>query len=129
MAESPADTEPVKRLKQLYATDRVFKKNLDLALANLQDPPGDVANPWRGKGVEDLYAFFNEWFHFLPNAHDGLDYIMQFSWLYYRNPHGLKVVREEPGLSWTKYFVEQRGKYMDSQASVIRQPRSGARLP
>ncbi len=112
------DTEPVKRLKALYASDPDFQNKVDLAFANVQDLPDGRLNPWRGKDVEDLYVFFNEWFYFLPNTEDGLDRIMQFAMLYYRNPYGLRVVREEPGLSWTKYFVEERGRYMDSAQSL-----------
>ena len=112
------DTEPVKRLKALYASDATFQQKVKLAFENLQNMPHGEPNPWQGKTVEDLYTFFNDWFYFLPNASNGLDYIMHFSWLYYQNPDGLKLVREEPGMSWTKFFVEQRGKYMDSEASV-----------
>ena len=112
------DSPPVKRLKQLLATDKNFSKQLELTFENLQDLPNGTANPWRGKDMDDLYHFLNEWFYFLPNTKNGLNKILEFSLLYYRNPQGLKFVLEEPGLSWTKYFVEERGKFMDSEASV-----------
>lgn len=112
------DSLPVIQLKKLLADDKDFRKKLELTFDNLKDFPDGTPNPWREKDVNDLYRFLNDWFYFLPNAQNGLDKIVEFSMLYYRNPHGLKFVTEEPGLSWTKYFVEERGKFMDSEASV-----------
>ncbi|MFK7845109.1 MAG: phosphatidylserine decarboxylase [Rhodothermales bacterium] len=111
------DTEPVKKLKALYASDADFRQNVAQAFSNLVNKPTGESNPWQGKGIEDLYTFFNEWYYFLPKAEDSLDRIKEFAMLYYRNPYGLKLVKEEPGLSWTKFFVEERGRYMDSALS------------
>lgn len=110
--------DPVQHLEHLLKENADFKKALDLTLSNLQDLPDGRPNPWQGKTVDDLFSFLNEWFYFLPHTRNGLEKIMHFSWLYYKNPYGLKFLTEEPGLSWTKYFVQERGKYMDSQASV-----------
>ncbi|MCP5107817.1 MAG: phosphatidylserine decarboxylase, partial [bacterium] len=110
--------EPVQRLKKLYKTDKTFKKKLDLALAHVQDKPDGTPNPWKGKTVNHLYDFFNDWYYFLPVTTDSMTYIGTFSWFFYKNPYALKVVREEPGLSWTRAFVEARGTYMDSSESV-----------
>lgn len=112
------DSEPVKQLKALYNTDKEFRATLNLAFENLHKQPDGSANPWQGKSVDDLYAYFNDWFYFLPDTSNGLEYIAGFTWLYYKNPYGLKVVNEEPGLSWTRHFVVERGKYMDSEASA-----------
>ena len=112
------DCPPVAKLKQLYDEDREFRKTWQATFDNLQDMPDGAQNPWRGKDMEDVYAFLNEWFFFLPDTHNGLDLIIEFSMLYYHNPVGLKLVLEEPGLSWTNYFVAERGKFMDSPAST-----------
>ncbi len=112
-----SDCRPVQKLKELYTTDKEFKQTINAMFKNLQDPPSGV-NPWRSKNVNDLYAFLNEWFYFLPNTENGLDRIIEFSMLYYKNPSGMKFVLEEPGLSWTLQFVEDRGKYMDSPFST-----------
>ncbi|MGI9295571.1 MAG: phosphatidylserine decarboxylase, partial [Pseudomonadales bacterium] len=117
-ANARQDAEPVKQLKELYNGNEDFRKTLDMAFQNLQPQPDGSANPWQGKSVDDLYDYFNDWFYFLPDTSNGLEYIEGFTWLYYKNPHGLKVVNEEPGLSWTKHFVVERGKYMDSKASA-----------
>ena len=112
------DTPPVKTLKELYKTNSEFRQTVDLAFAGVQAMPDGTPNPWQGKTIEDLYSFFNEWYYFLPNTEDGLDRIMHFAMLYYQNPHGLKLVREEPGLSWTHHFVAERAKYMESASSL-----------
>lgn len=112
------DSAPVERLKALYSTDTAFRQQVESTFENLHDLPNGEPNPWQGKTIEDLYDFLNEWFYFLPNTENGLDYIMHLSWPYYKNPHGLELVREEPGSSWTRFFVEQRGKYMDGEAST-----------
>lgn len=112
------DTEPVKQLKNLYNTDKAFRENMDLAFRNLQPKPDGTPNPWQGKSMEDLYTYFNDWFYFLPGINDGLEYIRGFRWFYYKNPYGLSIVRKEPGLSWTKNFVVERGKFLDSKASA-----------
>ncbi len=116
-AYSQSDCRPVQKLKELYTNNKEFKQTINAMFKNLQDPPNGV-NPWRSKNVDDLYAFLNEWFYFLPNTENGLDRIIEFSMLYYKNPWGMKFVLEEPGLSWTLQFVEDRGKYMDSPFSA-----------
>ncbi|WP_431126476.1 phosphatidylserine decarboxylase [Flagellimonas flava] len=112
------DCKPVSQLKQLYTTDKGFKQTVDKMFKNVHALPDGSANPWQGKGVEDLYAFLNEWFYFLPMTDDGLDRIIEFSFLYFKNPDGMQFILEEPGLSWSLDFVEDRGKFMDSGAST-----------
>lgn len=111
------DCAPVQELKNLYGSNKDFQTTVDNMFENPQNPPGGE-NPWNGKTVEDLYSFMNEWFYFLPNTENGLDRIIEFSMLYYNNPWGMKFILEEPGLSWTLSFVEERGKYMDSPESL-----------
>ncbi len=117
------NSPPVTQLKALYDSDKEFKGTVDAMFQNVQELPDGTANPWKNKNIDDLCRFLNEWFYFLPNAHDGLDRILKFTFLYYKNHHGMKFVLEEPGLSWTISFVEERGKFMDSpeSAKIIKQ--------
>lgn len=112
------DCPPVTKLKELYANNTKFKRTVNQMFKNVHDLPDGSPNPWYNKGVQELYAFLNDWFYFLPNKHNGLDRILMFSFLYYKNPDGKKFILEEPGLSWSLFFVEERGKYMDSPAST-----------
>ena len=112
------DSLPVKNLKSLYENNKDFKKTVDLMLENVHELPNGNPNPWKDKSVDDLYDFLNEWFYFLPNTHNGLDRILKFTFLYYKNPNGMKFVLSEPGLSWANSFIDERGKFMDSPESV-----------
>lgn len=109
---------PVKNLKSLYSNNKEFKKTINLMLENVHELPNGNPNPWKDKSVDDLYNFLNDWYYFLPNTHNGLDRILKFSFLYYKNPDGMKFVLSEPGLSWTILFIEERGKFMDSPESA-----------
>ncbi len=71
-----------------------------------------------GERIDDLYQFLNDWFYFLPNPHNGLDRIMEFTFLYYNNPAGMEFILSGKGKKWAISFVEERGKYMDSPAST-----------
>lgn len=117
-ASAQEDCIPVKNLKNLYINNKEFKKTIDLMFENVHELPNGNPNPWKNKSVEDLYSFLNEWFYFLPNTHNGLDRILKFTFLYYKNPDGMKFVLSEPGLSWTNLFIEERGKFMDSPESA-----------
>jgi phosphatidylserine decarboxylase len=117
-AFAQTDSPPVKQLKTLYDSNKEFKNTLDLMLENVHDLPDGSENPWQDKDIDDLGEFLNEWFYFLPNTHNGLDRILKFTFLYYKNPNGMKFILEEPGLSWTNSFVEERGKFMDSPEST-----------
>ena len=112
------DSPPVKQLKTLYNDYKEFKKTVDLMFKHVHDLPDGTVNPWKNKNINDLSEFLNEWFYFLPNTHNGLDRILKFTFLYYKNPNGMKFILQEPGLSWTKSFVEERGKFMDSPMSA-----------
>ena len=112
------DSPPVKKLKEIYVENQAFRTTVDNMFANLKDQPDGTINPWRNKGINELYDFLNEWFYFLPNTKNGLEKILEFSMLYYHNPNGMKFILEEPGYSWSLEFIEERGKYMDSPESV-----------
>jgi len=111
------DSFPVKKLKEIYTTNKPFQKVITDMFANLKDLPDGTINPWKDKNIDDLYEFLNEWFYFIPNTKNGLDKIIEFSMLYYHNPYGMKFILEEPGYSWSLGFIEERGKYMDSPES------------
>lgn len=117
-AHAQNDCPPVIKLKTMYNSDSKFKQLLDSAFANVQNLPDGSANFWKNKNVDSLYSFLNGWFYSLPTVSNSLDGIMKFSQLYYHNHFGLKFVNEEPGLSWTFYFVKEQGKFMDSQQST-----------
>ena len=86
------DCPPVTDLKRLIAEDADFRAVALEMFEGLQPMPDGSPNPWRGKSLDDLYAFLNDWYRFLPNRHDGLDRIMEFSLLYRNNPAGLRFV-------------------------------------
>ncbi len=117
-AFSQQDSPPVQQLKEIYTENEDFQRVVKEMFEHLQDIPDGTPNPWRGKDIEDLYGFLNEWFYFLPSTTNGLDRIIEFSMLYYHNPHGMKFILEEPGYSWSLDFIEQRGRFMDSPESV-----------
>ena len=112
------DCPPVVQLHQLYDTNSEFKNTVDRMFQNTHELADGSANPWKDKDIDDLGDFLNEWYSFLPNTHNGLDRILKFTFLYYKNPDGMKFILEEPGLSWTLSFIEERGKFMDSPASA-----------
>lgn len=115
---SQDDSPPVKSLKGLYENNKDLRNTINLMLKNVHELPNGTPNPWKDKSIDDLYDFLNDWFYFLPNTHNGLDRILKFTFLYYKNPDGMKFVLSEPGLSWANYFIEERGKFMDSPASA-----------
>ncbi|HPS91273.1 MAG TPA: phosphatidylserine decarboxylase [Methanothrix sp.] len=47
-----------------------------------------------------------------------LFFIIKFAWFYYENEFGQKIVGEDPGLSWTRQFVEARRQFLESWQST-----------
>lgn len=113
-----SESAPVEELRSLYKGNKEFKSTVDLMFKNAHDLPDGSTNPWKNKSIDDLSEFLDEWFYFLPNTHNGLDRILNFTFLYYKNPYGMKFILEEPGLSWSLSFIEERGKFMDSTESA-----------
>ena len=113
-----SDSPPVVELRQILSANPQVRSTVQQALSNARQLPDGSTNPWRGKTIEQLFKFINDWYYFLPQKGNGLDKIIEFSLLYYQNPNGLKFINQEPGLSWSKRFVEHRGKYLDSKESV-----------
>lgn len=110
------DTEPVRELKRLYASNVELRQTLERAFAELQERP----NAWQGKNLDDFYAFFNAWYSFLPLPESGLRYIGTFWHFYNYSEHGMKFVTEEPGRGWVRDFVVARARFMDSPESIVR---------
>ena len=109
---------PVQNLLQLIENDTQFAETVDAMLAGVQDLADGSENPWHGKRLSDLCEFLNDWYVFLPGRHDGLDRIIHFSLLYYKNPAGMRFIMQEPGKSWALRFIDERGKFMDSPESL-----------
>jgi phosphatidylserine decarboxylase len=121
---------PSQALRTLYENDQGFHVTMDQALANMQDPdPGTAAlwptattaNPWKGKAFADVLAFFDNWYRLQPTpsgAQDEFNYIEKFAWFYYKNKYGQQIVGQEPGLGWTKEFVQARRQFLDSKEST-----------
>ena len=118
LANAQVDCPPVIKLRSMYTTDNSFRQVIDSMFLNVQPLPNGSQNFWKNKNVNDLYSFLNKWFYTLPTVSNGLDDIIQFSLLYYHNPYGLRFVNDEPGLSWTIYFVKEQGKFLDSPQST-----------
>ncbi len=122
------DYDPVvKELEQLYNSNNDFKQLLDNALASaVPTPDGWSLDPndntklykWPDKDFNDLLGFFQNWLRFVPSPSNGMDYYVVLYGLCYNNTNALKFVSMEPGLSWTKKYVEARGDYMDSKESI-----------
>lgn len=111
---------------------------LDAVAAGLRDLPEGYAggNPWKpasdGRQLLNLMVdHFIDWCVFLPQISgtndNGLEYIQEFAWFYFRNPAGQHFVQgrnpldpAQPlptGLKFTKEFSNERGAFMDSPAS------------
>jgi phosphatidylserine decarboxylase len=120
-AFAQGDTEPVRKLRHLYKMDKDFRTTMDLAFKNLTPLTKEgTPNPWIGKNFDDLCTFFNKWYYFIPTPGTGLMYIKEFSWFYNGNKYGLKIVSEEPGLSWTKEFAMSRKEFMETPGKEMK---------
>jgi phosphatidylserine decarboxylase len=131
MAQDVQETSPIAALRDLYDSNTEFRTTMDKAFANMKDPDPNTAdlwpnptavNPWKGKNFSDLLKFFGEWYQLTPTpngAQDEFNYIEKFAWFYYQNEFGQKIVGEDPGLNWTRQFVEARGKFLESPESNV----------
>jgi len=130
MSKDVLNTSPIAALKDLYEKNAEFHATMDKAFANMKDPDPNTAdlwpspratNPWKGKKFDDLLQFFSEWYLLKPTPNgtwDEFNYIEKFAWFYYENEFGQKIVGEDPGLNWTKQFVEARREFLESQQST-----------
>ncbi|HBS41839.1 MAG TPA: hypothetical protein DEA26_04100 [Oceanospirillales bacterium] len=101
-------------------------------------PPAEygAGNPWSGNITTDglilqMAHFFTDWCTFLPeisgDQDNGLKYIQEFAWFYYRNYAAQSFVQGfmpggnrplQTGLVFTRMFSEERGAFMNSPASA-----------
>lgn len=125
-------------LAKQYATDPETKNALIEINRGFQNLPAGYSepNPWKGHKdgtglVRQMLKDFTVWCTFLPdingNQDNGLKYIQHFAWFYYKNPPGQDFVQGRhkgkpliTGLKFTKDFSNQRGIFMDSQASAAK---------
>ncbi len=134
LAQHAPQLPVIKALQALYDGNKQFRLLIDQAFVHMQDPdPHSVGlwptrtavNPWKGQSFDDLLQFFEEWYYLLPapsGANDEFNYIEKFAWFYFENPYGLEFVGEEPGLSWTRDFVEARRQFLESRESTAAIP-------
>ena len=117
----------VRELEDLYNSNNHFKQLMDNALASaVPTPDGWSSDPndstklfkWTDKDFNDLLDFFQNWLRFVPSPTNGMDYYVVLYGLCYNNVNAIKFVSTEPGLSWTKKYVNARGDYMDSKESI-----------
>ncbi len=118
----------VQELKNLYDSDESFQELIDNALSSAvptpdgwsKSPYGDTSKlyKWPQKDIDDLLYFFESWRTFVPNTSNGMMYYELLYGLCYENPSAIKFVSTEPGLSWTRKYVQARGAYMDSTDSI-----------
>jgi len=128
--QGDVETSPIEELRNLYDSNKEFRQTMDKAFTHMRDPdpntadlwpnPTDV-NPWKGKNFDDLLEFFEEWYYLQPTpsgAQDEFNYIEKFAWFYYKNEYGQQIVGQDPGLSWTRDFVEARRIFLQSPEST-----------
>lgn len=121
-----------------YATDSSTFNALNTINLGFHDlPPAYLqANPWKGRNnsvelVAQMVDVFAKWCVFKPqisgDQDDGLKYIQNFAWFYYKNSAAQDFVQgRDPnsnkplltGLKFTQDFSNQRGQYMNTMAST-----------
>lgn len=103
-----------------------------------RDPGRRLENPWRAANgwelFNELLDGFAEWCVFLPeidgDQDNGLAYLQNFAWAYYRNQAGQDFVQGrnprdpdsplDAGRVFTQRFSAERGAFLDSGASTVR---------
>ena len=115
----------INQLLATYETDAAFRALADRAFDNVQPLPAEYGpNPWLGKDIYAMADFFAHWCTFLPSIDgsqgDGLKYIHEFAWFYYKNEYGVAFVQRTPGREITQRFARERGAFMDSEQSTAK---------
>ena len=126
IAGSPCAPSISRFVQAVYANEPHYQAIFDEINAGFTDPPAayNRANPWRvdfGSSshqhlIANLVASFVDWCVFLPQINgdqdNGLKYILDFAWFFYRNPAGQVFTQgldpmtgapesDVPRLSWT----------------------------
>ncbi|WP_320819765.1 phosphatidylserine decarboxylase [Thalassolituus sp.] len=129
-------------LAQQYVTDEKTYQALEAVDTQMQELPASyqMENPWKGNITVDglvvnMLTTFRDWCTFLPSISgdqdNGLKYIQNFAWYYYKNPAAQAFVQGympdhltplETGFKFTRDFSMQRGAYMNTQASAALVP-------
>lgn len=121
-------------------SDPDVRATLDRARLGMVDPPPSAApqtNPWKGaKDVDELVArmvnFAYKWCTALPtivgNNDDGLTYIGQNYWFFYKNDAAMHFARGESaaapykpfagGFNYFMEFTKETGAFMSTKASA-----------
>lgn len=87
------------------------------------------SNPWVGQNIDYLVDYFKGWFTFLPQPTGGLGKIVPFTYFYYNNDKAFYFLNNFQSkticnnytteiFNWTVKFIKERGKFMDSKASL-----------
>jgi len=76
----------------------------------------DAESFWYGATLEDLYAFFDLWLHFLPTPDDARYYMDRFE-DFANSPSGHAAVLNGLFRQWITSFMYARGRYLDSRES------------
>ena len=141
IATSPCSASIGGFVEGVYADEDRYSAILNQINDGFVDPPDSYAevNPWRvqvgngayGPMVQGLAANFAEWCTFLPQIQDdednGLKYILDFAWFYYRNPAGQMFTQgldpmtgatDSLFLNFLEDFSNQRGDFMNTPQST-----------
>lgn len=116
----------VQQLISLYKEDKGFADTLEKALENAPTDtiPNDLEDAyysnfsWAGKKVDDLFKIFNDWLTHIPEPKTSFIYYKLIYKLCENNEYAVKFVSSNPGLEWTRKFVQARGEFMDSKESI-----------
>ncbi len=141
IAGSPCAPSISRFVQAVYANEPHYQAIFDEINAGFTDPPAayNRANPWRvdfGSSshqhlIANLVASFVDWCVFLPQINgdqdNGLKYIQNFAWFYYRNPagqvftQGFDPMTGEPETVFRDFledFSIQRGAFMNTPESA-----------
>jgi phosphatidylserine decarboxylase len=142
IAGSPCSPSLGGLVRAVYGDTGRYQPIFDAVNTGFVDPPAyyGTVNPWRVEAGGDAYARmvtdivmnFVGWCTFLPqidgDQDNGLQYILDFAWFYYRNPAGQMFVQGMDPLTgesdpmfrnFLEDFSIQRGAFMDTPESTF----------
>lgn len=134
LAEQPPLTPEMESLLEdlvVILTNPVVEAAYNDAVAHVTTYVEDGSrNPWIGQTTEYLFWYFAAWFTFLPEPAGGLGRIVPFTYFYLDNDVAfafLNTFKSRSGsadrhstevFDWTVKFIVERGRFMDSEASL-----------
>lgn len=132
-AHTPEMREIMNELR-VIVRNPVVEAAYNTAIANLDPFIMELGiqqeNPWTGTTVDDFVGYFDKWFTFLPLPSSGLGFIVPLTFFYVNNPQafyfmnklqsksGHAEVYSKEIFNWTVRFIKERGRFMDSTASI-----------